>query len=45
VAWKTVFERLGLAGDGFEEKVQALDRFLDETEELLDTISADNGLS
>ncbi len=45
VAWKAVFERLGLAGDGFEDKVQALDRFLDETEEMLDTISADNGLS
>ena len=45
VAWKAVFERLGLVGDGFDEKVQALDRFLDETEEMLDTISADNGLS
>jgi predicted nucleotidyltransferase len=45
VAWKTVFERLGLAGDGFEEKVQALDRFLDETEEMLDTISAETGLA
>jgi hypothetical protein len=45
VAWKAVFERLGLLGDGFEGKVQALDRFLDETEEMLDTISADNGLS
>jgi hypothetical protein len=45
VAWKAVFERLELVGDGFEGKVQALDRFLDETEEMLDTISADNGLS
>ena len=45
VSWKTVFDRLGLVGDGFEEKIQALDRFLDATEELLDTISADNGLS
>ncbi len=45
VAWKAVFERLGLAGDGFEGKVQALDRFLDETEELLDTIAAENGIS
>jgi hypothetical protein len=45
IAWKVVFERLGLAGAGFEEKIQALDRFLDATEELLDTISADNGLS
>jgi predicted nucleotidyltransferase len=45
VAWKAVFERLGLLGGGFEAKVQALDRFLDETEEMLDTISADNGLS
>lgn len=45
VAWKVVFEQLGLAGDGFEGKVQALDRFLDETEEMLDTISAENGLS
>jgi hypothetical protein len=32
-------------GAGFEEKIQALDRFLDATEEMLDTISADNGLS
>jgi hypothetical protein len=45
VAWKSVFERLGLVGAGFEEKIQALDRFLDATEEMLDTISADNGLS
>jgi predicted nucleotidyltransferase len=45
VAWKAVFERLGLVGAGFEEKVQALDRFLDVTEELLDTIAAENGLS
>ena len=45
VAWKTVFERLGLVGDGLEGKVEALDRFLDETEEMLDTISAENGLS
>jgi hypothetical protein len=45
VAWKSVFERLGLVGGGFEEKIQALDRFLDATEEMLDTISADNGLS
>ena len=45
VAWKAFLERLGLVGDGFEGKVQALDRFLDETEEMLDTISADNGLS
>lgn len=45
VAWKAVFERLGLVGNGFEAKVQALDRFLDETEEMLDTISAENGLS
>ena len=45
VAWKTVFERLGLVGDGFEAKVQTLDKFLDDTEEMLDTISADNGLA
>lgn len=45
VAWKAVFERLGLVGDGFEEKVQALDRFLDMTEELLDNIAAENGIS
>ncbi len=45
VAWKAVFERLGLVGDGLEGKVEALDRFLDETEEMLDTISAENGLS
>jgi predicted nucleotidyltransferase len=45
VAWKAFFERLGLVGAGFEEKVQALDRFLDATDEMLDTISADYGLS
>jgi hypothetical protein len=45
VAWRTVFERLGLVGAGFDDKVQALDRFLDATEEMLDTISADNGLA
>jgi predicted nucleotidyltransferase len=45
VAWKAVFERLGLLGAGFEEKLQALDRFLDATEELLDNIAAENGIS
>jgi hypothetical protein len=44
VAWKAVFERLGLTGAGFEEKVQALDRFLDVTEELLDNIATENGI-
>jgi hypothetical protein len=45
VAWKAVFERLGLVGAGFEEKVQALDRFLDVTEELLDNIATENGIT
>jgi len=45
LTWKTVFEGLGLIGAGFEEKVQALDRFLDVTEELLDGIATDNGIA
>jgi len=45
VAWKAVLEGLGLLGKGFEEKVQALDRFLDVTEELFDGIAADNGIT
>jgi hypothetical protein len=42
--WKSTCTYLGLAGDGFGEKVEGLDQFLDEVEILLDEIAKENGL-
>jgi hypothetical protein len=43
-AWKAAFERLGLLGTSFEERIQGLDQYLDEIEILLDEVAAANGL-
>ena len=42
--WNTAFEKLGLLGTGFEERIQGLDQYLDEIEILLDEVAAANGL-
>jgi hypothetical protein len=42
--WRAACGQLGLTAAGFEERVDALDHFLDEVEALLDDLSAQNGL-
>jgi hypothetical protein len=42
--WQAAVTQLGLTGESFGEKVQALDQFLDEVEILLDEIASANGL-
>jgi hypothetical protein len=39
-AWQEAFSWLGLAGEGFEYRLQALDRFLDQLEERCDSYAA-----
>jgi hypothetical protein len=34
--WQQVFEQVGLLGDGFGERIEALDAYLDQVEETLD---------
>jgi hypothetical protein len=43
-SWREACVQLGLLGAGFEERVQALDHYLDEIEAGLDEIAAANGL-
>ncbi len=42
--WQNACSDLGLLGDGFRERVQGLDHFLDEIEIMLEEIAAANGL-
>jgi hypothetical protein len=42
--WKSAVSELGLLGDGFTEKVEGLDHFIDEIEIVLEEIAAANGL-
>lgn len=42
-AWTLAMEELGLGKDGFQEKVQALDAYLDLVEETLEAWAAENG--
>ncbi|GAB1470333.1 hypothetical protein MASR2M66_12100 [Chloroflexota bacterium] len=42
--WQSAVSELGLLGDGFTEKVQGLDHFLDEIEIVLEEIATANGL-
>ena len=42
--WESACRQLGLIGEDFAEKVEGLDKFLDEVEILLDEIAAANGL-
>jgi hypothetical protein len=42
--WKSAVSELGLLGDGFAEKVEGLDHFLDEIEIMFDEIATANGL-
>lgn len=42
--WQNACAELGLLGDGFKERVEGLDRFLDEIEIIFEEIAAANGL-
>jgi hypothetical protein len=42
-AWQAAGERLGLVGQAFSERVAALDAYLDQIEEILDTWARENG--
>ena len=42
--WRSACSQLGLTAVGIEERVDALDHFLDEVEALLDDLSAQHGL-
>lgn len=42
--WKKACSELGLAGDGFVERVEGLDHFIDEIDAMLDEIARENGL-
>ena len=43
-AWQTAGERLGLLGEPFNEKIEALDAYLDQVEELLESWGRANGI-
>jgi len=43
-AWQTARTKVGLAGNGFVERVEGLDHYLDELDILLDEIAEANGL-
>jgi hypothetical protein len=43
-AWQTTGEELGLLGDAFREKIEALDAYLDLVEELLENWGRENGI-
>jgi hypothetical protein len=42
--WQAACSTLGFGGDGFSERVQGLDHFLDELDILLDEVAAEHGL-
>lgn len=44
VNWQVTFEQLGLLGEGFRERVAALDAYLDSVEELLDEWALARGI-
>jgi hypothetical protein len=44
VPWQTAGEHLGLLGSAFAERVAALDAYLDQVEELLETWARENGV-
>jgi len=44
-AWQAALEELGLLGAGFESHLQALDRFIDGIEELLEHTARANGIT
>jgi hypothetical protein len=43
-AWRSACGQLGFTTSGFEERLQGLDQFLDDVEELLDELARENGL-
>lgn len=43
-AWRSVCGQLGFNPSGFEDRVQGLDQFIDEVEELLDELAKEHGL-
>jgi hypothetical protein len=42
--WQSACNELGLLGDGFTERVEGLDHFIDDIEATLDEIATENGL-
>lgn len=42
--WQNACNELGLLGDGFNERVEGLDHFIDDIEATLDEIATENGL-
>jgi hypothetical protein len=44
IEWRETCTHLGLLGKAFEEKTQALDRFIDEIEVYLDELAVSNGV-
>jgi hypothetical protein len=44
LAWQNAGEQLGLLGDAFNDRINALDVYLDTVEELLETWARDNGV-
>jgi hypothetical protein len=44
IGWKAIMSRFGLAFESLDQKVQLLDHFLDNVEELLDNYAAANGI-
>ena len=42
--WQNACSELGVLGDGFTERVEGLDHFIDDIEVALDEIAAENGL-
>jgi hypothetical protein len=42
--WQSACDNLGLSADGIEERLNGLDRFLDDVESLLDELAAQHGL-
>ena len=43
-AWRLAVSQLGFTASGFESRVEGLDRFLDDVEELLDELAKEHGL-
>jgi predicted nucleotidyltransferase len=43
-AWRSACHQLGFTTPGFEDRVQGLDEFLDDVEELLDELAKEHGL-
>jgi hypothetical protein len=43
-AWRSAVGQLGFTSDGFEARLEGLDHFIDDVEELLDDLAREHGL-